>query len=107
MKKELSDLYEELKTLNSNFKELSGNISRMVNNLSGGIDKVAEQVQDLNKTINESMSSATKAVIDMTEAFGKVLNILTIGSDAKDNIIKGLGIDNLIPDFMKKKKKDI
>ncbi|MFX1236685.1 MAG: hypothetical protein ACFFAS_13860 [Promethearchaeota archaeon] len=104
MKKEISDLTEELRILNSNFKELSLKITEMISNMSSGIDKIAVEVHDANDTIKESMTRATNAVIDTTETIGNAFKILTLGNQAGNNIIKGLGIDNLIPDFMKKKK---
>ena len=66
---------------------------------------------ETNFTIKESLKLTSQTIKEASETFSKALedamermSDLTIQMNIRDTILKNLGIDGMIPDFLKKKK---
>ena len=72
------------------------------------MDKLTEELHATNITIRESLQMTSQAIIEMSkalEATMKTMSDLTIQMNIRETILKSLGIDGMIPDFLKKKNK--
>ncbi len=70
------------------FKDLTNELSEM----KVSIEDLTKELHEVKTTIAESLKLATDAMNNLSESF------------SKDNLLKNLGIDSVIPDFLKKKK---
>lgn len=104
LKKEISEVNLGIKELNSQIKELSDIVNNVANRMSNSLDNTTSEINKTNIAIRDSLEKATEAIKDMADVVGKVVGILTLGGDARNSLIKSLGIENLIPDFFKKKE---
>ncbi len=89
------------------FKELKEEISEMRKSM----EKLTAELQETNLAIRESLKMTSQAIKEASEIFSKSLedammkmSDLTIQMNVRDTILKNLGIDGMIPDFLKKKK---
>ncbi len=86
-------------------------IKEIKNELSAlrfSMDKLTEELHATNVTIKESLQTTSQAIKEMSkalEATMKTMSDLTIQMNIRETILKSLGIDGMIPDFLKKKKK--
>ncbi len=103
LKKELEEMNSELKSLNSNITELTEKVIDMTGDVSNSLNTTATELHETNITVRDSMKQATDAVIAMSESITKIFGVLKIG-DTGENLLKGLGLDGLIPGFKKKKR---
>jgi len=72
------------------------------------IDKLTDEIHLTNITIKESLQTTSQAIKEMSkalEATMKTMSDLTIQMNIRESILKSLGIDGMIPDFLKTKKK--
>jgi methyl-accepting chemotaxis protein len=88
-------------------KELKEELSEMRNS----VEKLTEELHETNLSIRESLKATSQAIKEASEKFSKALedtmekmSDLTIQMNVRDTILKNLGIDGMIPDFLKKKK---
>ncbi|MFX0004539.1 MAG: hypothetical protein ACFE9C_10630 [Candidatus Hodarchaeota archaeon] len=88
-------------------KELKEEVSDM----RKSIEKLTEELHETNLAIRESLKITSEAIKDASEKFSQALEVamermsdLTIQMNIRDTILKSLGIDGMIPDFLKKKK---
>lgn len=89
------------------FKNLTNELAEM----KGSIENLTKELQEVNSTIAQSLKLATDAMKDLSETFSntmgnvvKKMSEMKVQLDIKENILKNLGIDTIIPDFLKKKK---
>ncbi len=89
------------------FKDLTNELSEM----KVSIENLTNELQEVKTTIAESLKQATDAMNDLSESFSntmgnvvKQMSEMKVQVDIKDNILKTLGIDTVLPDFLKKKK---
>ena len=89
------------------FKDLTNELSEM----KVSIENLTNELQEVKTTIAESLKLATDAMKDLSENFSntmgdvvKKMSEMQVQVDIKDNILKTLGIDSVLPDFLKKKK---
>lgn len=89
------------------FKDLTNELSEM----KVSIENLTNELQEVKTTIAESLKFATDAMKDLSENFSntmgnvvKQMSEMKVQVDIKDNILKTLGIDTVLPDFLKKKK---
>ena len=89
------------------FKDLTNELSEM----KVSIKNLTKELQEFNSTIALSLKLATDAMKDLSENFSntmgnvvKQMSEMKVQVDIKDNILKTLGIDTVLPDFLKKKK---
>jgi len=88
-------------------KELKEEVSDM----RKSIEKLTEELRETNLAIRESLKTTSEAIKEASETFSQGLkdtmermSDLTIQMNIRDTILKSLGIDGMIPDFLKKKK---
>ncbi len=75
--------------------------------LRKSIDRLTEELHGTNLTIKESLQTTSQSIKEMSkalEATMKTMSDLTIQLNMGETIAKSLGIDGMIPDFLKKKK---
>jgi len=89
------------------FKNLTNELSEM----KVSIENLTNELQEVKTTIAESLKLATDAMKDLSENFSntmgdvvKKMSEMQVQVDIKDNLLKNLGIDSVLPDFLKKKK---
>ncbi|MFX1375238.1 MAG: hypothetical protein ACFFA0_05450 [Promethearchaeota archaeon] len=88
-------------------KELKEELSEM----RKSIEKLTEELHDTNLTIRQSLELTSQTIKQASDKFSKALedtmkqmSDLTIQMNIRDTILKSLGIDGMIPDFLRKKK---
>ena len=88
-------------------KELKEELTEMRNSMQ----KLTEELHDTNLTIRQSLELTSQTIKEASEKFSKALgdtmkqmSDLTIQMNISDTILKSLGIDGMIPDFLRKKK---
>lgn len=88
-------------------KELKEEVSDM----RKSIEKLTEELHETNLAIRESLKTTSEAIKQASETFSQGLkdtmermSDLTIQMNIRDTILKSLGIDGMIPNFLKKKK---
>ena len=88
-------------------KELKDEVSDM----RTSIEKLTKELHETNLAIRESLKMTSEAIKEASEKFSQALentvermSDLTIQMNIRDTILKSLGIDGMIPDFLKKKK---
>lgn len=89
------------------FKNLTNELSEM----KVSIEDLTKELHEVKTTIAQSLKLATDAMNDLSESFSntmgdvvKKMSEMKVQLDIKDNILKTLGIDAVLPDFLKKKK---
>lgn len=85
-------------------KELKEELSEM----RSSMDRLTEEIHETNITIRESLKLTSQTIKEMSktlETTMTTLSDLTIQMNIRDSILKNLGIDGMIPDFLKKRKK--
>lgn len=88
-------------------KELKEEVSEMRKSM----EKLTEELHDTNLAIRESLELTSQTIKEASEKFSKALedtmkqmSDMTFQMNIRDTILKSLGIDGMIPDFLKKKK---
>ncbi|MFX0029792.1 MAG: hypothetical protein ACFE8B_11320 [Candidatus Hermodarchaeota archaeon] len=88
-------------------KELKEELSEMRKSM----EKLTEELHDTNLAIRESLELTSQTIKEASVTFSKALedtmkqmSELTIQMNIRDTILKSLGIDGMIPEFLKKKK---
>ncbi len=83
-------------------------IKNELSELRYSMNKLTEELHVTNITIKESLQMTSQTIREMSkalEATMKTMSDLTIQMNIRETILKSLGIDGMIPDFLKKKKK--
>ena len=101
----LKDLKEELANTNNEMKEMNAQISKMAENtltlsheISNSMKEMTTELIRTNNSVRESLKITSEAIITMKDAFTVALEM-----NIKDALIKSLGLDSILPDFLKKK----
>ncbi|MHA1488177.1 MAG: hypothetical protein ACTSRI_00565 [Promethearchaeota archaeon] len=88
-------------------KELKNELSEM----RKSTDKLTAELHETNIAIRESFKLSSDSIQEMTRSFTKALKDalekiadMKIQMDIKDTVLQSLGIDGIIPDFLKKKR---
>ena len=71
------------------------------------MEKMTEEIHETNKILRESLGTTSKSIQELTASLSKMVEEtmnLKIQMDIKDTIMKTLGIDGVIPDFLKRRK---
>jgi hypothetical protein len=76
------------------------------------MDRITIELHETNIALRESLKLTSDSIKEMSENFSKTLEQtlhaiqdMKIQMDIKDTIIKTLGIEGLLPDFLKTRKK--
>lgn len=88
-------------------KELKEELSEM----RSSIEKLTDELHETNLAIRESLKLTSQTIKEASEKFSKaledtmrIMSDLTIQLNIRDTVLKSLGIDGMIPDFLKKRK---
>lgn len=71
------------------------------------VDRLTEELHETNINLSESLKLTAEAIKEMSrslDATMKTMSDLTIQMNIRDSVLKSLGLDKMIPDFLKKKK---
>jgi phage-related minor tail protein len=71
------------------------------------MEKMTDEIHETNNILRESLGTASKSIQALTDSLSKMVEEtmnLKIQMDIKDTIMKSLGIDGVIPDFLKRRK---
>ena len=82
-------------------------IKREIFELRITIEKLTEELHTTNVTIRESLNLTSQTIKELSKTLGnslKAMSDMTIQMNLRDTILKNLGIDGMIPGFLKKKK---
>jgi DNA-binding protein YbaB len=89
-------------------KELKKELSEMKESM----DELTKELHQTNITIKDSLKLTSDTIKEMTESFTKALkeamekmSDMSIQMNVRDSILKSLGLEDLVPDFLKKKKR--
>jgi methyl-accepting chemotaxis protein len=76
------------------------------------MEALTAELHETNLSIRESLNQTSDAIKEMSDTFSKtlgdtlkVMQDMRVQVDIRDSVLKGLGIEGLIPDFLKKKNK--
>ncbi len=76
------------------------------------MEKLTIELHETNLAIRESLKLTSDTIKEMSDTFSKtlgdtlkVMQDMRVQVDIRDSVLKGLGIENLIPEFLKKKSK--
>jgi len=75
--------------------------------LRTSMNKLTEELHETNITIRESLKLTSETIKEMSKSLDatmRTMSDLTIQMNIRETILKSLGIDGMIPDFLKKKK---
>ena len=88
-------------------KDLKDELSKMNSNISN----LTKELHETKLTIKESLELTSNTINNMTISFTKALkeamermSDLNIQMNVRDSILKSLGLEDLVPDFLKKRK---
>ena len=82
-------------------------IKKELSELRISMEKLTEELHETNKTIRESLKLTSETIKEMSKSLDatmKTMSDLTIQMNIRESVLKSLGIDGMIPDFLKKKK---
>jgi len=71
------------------------------------IEKLTGELHDVNVTIRESLNLTSQTIKELSKTLEismKAMSDMTIQMNLRDTILKNLGIDGMVPGFLKKKK---
>lgn len=71
------------------------------------MNRLTEELHETNITIRESLKLTSQTITEMSKSLDatmRTMSDLTIQMNIRETILKSLGIDGMIPDFLKKKK---
>jgi len=76
------------------------------------MEKLTTELHETNLAIRESLKLTSDTIKEMSDTFSKtlgdtlkVMQDMRVQVDIRDSVLKGLGIEGLIPEFLKKKSR--
>jgi len=75
--------------------------------LRNSINRLTEELHETSITIRDSLKLTSQTIKEMSKSLDatmRTMSDLTIQMNIRETILKSLGIDGMIPDFLKKKK---
>jgi hypothetical protein len=85
------------------FKEFKKELSELRNS----VDRLTNELHETNIALSDSLKLTAGSIKEMSrslDATMKTMSDLTIQMNIRDTVLKSLGLDKLVPDFLKKKK---
>ena len=83
-------------------------IRKELTELRNTINRLTEELHETSITIRDSLKFTSKTIKEMSKSLDatmRTMSDLTIQMNIRDTILKSLGIDGMIPDFLKNLKK--
>jgi hypothetical protein len=75
------------------------------------MEKMTQELHETNIAIRESLKLTSDTIKEMSQNFSntlestlKIMQDMKIQMDIRDTLIKSLGLEGMIPEFLKKKK---
>ncbi|MHA1758578.1 MAG: hypothetical protein ACTSVV_17570 [Promethearchaeota archaeon] len=110
LKEEMKEMVDQLKIMNNEISNLSEKIGNLSTELTKSMKEMTEELRNTNKTLYESLKITSEAIITMKDSFSvslekaldKMAN-MSIQMNVKDTLLKTLGLEGILPDFLKKK----
>lgn len=84
-------------------------IRKELTELRTSMNRLTEELHETNITIRESLTLTSQTIKEMSKSLDatmKTMSDLTIQMNIRETILKSLGIDKLVPDFLKRKRVD-
>jgi nitrate/nitrite-specific signal transduction histidine kinase len=110
LKKELAETTSEMKVIGAQIGNMAEKILILSETMSESMNKMTTELSETNKSIRDSLKTTSNTIEKMSDTFSKSLESfldkmtnMKVNMDLRDTVFKGLGIDGLIPDFLKKK----
>jgi len=76
------------------------------------MEKLTAELHETNLVIRDSLKLTSDSIKEMSDTFSKtlgdtlkVMQDMRVQVDIRDSVLKGLGIEGLIPEFLKKKNR--
>jgi methyl-accepting chemotaxis protein len=108
----IKDLKKELSEMNRNISDLSGKVVSISEQISQSMDKMSDVLHETNITLRDSLQLTSDTIKDMSENFSKALedalekmSEFKLQMNVRDTVLKSLGLEGIVPDFMKRKGK--
>ncbi len=79
-------------------------IKNEISELRNSVDRLTDELQKINITIKESLQITSQTIREMSEALEATMRKMSDLTNVRDTILKNLGIDGIIPGFLKRKK---
>jgi len=86
-------------------------LKKVLSEMRESMERLTEELHETNLAIRESLKLTSQTIKEASEKFSKALedtmnrmSDLTIQMNIRESVLKSLGIDGMIPDFLKKKK---
>ena len=109
LKEELANTAQEMREMNTEIKRMGDNILTLSSEMSSSMKEMTQELHNTNESIRESLKITSEAItamkdsftIALSEAMEKMTN-MSIQMNVKDSLIKSLGLESILPDFLKK-----
>ena len=88
----IKDLKEELSEMNLNLAELTKELKETKNTIRESLNLTTESLKEMMSEFSKSLKDTISKIADMS-----------IHMNVRDNILENLGLDKLLPGFLKKK----
>lgn len=86
-------------------------IKEELSEMRKAMEKMTQELHETNVAIRESLKLTSDTIKEMSQNFSdtlentlKIMQDMKIQMDIRDTIIKSLGLEGVIPEFLKKKK---
>lgn len=89
----IKDLKDELSEMNLKLAELTKELSETKNTIRESLNLTSDSLKEMMSEFSESLKDSMSKLADMS-----------IHMNVRDTILENLGLDKLLPDFLKKKK---
>jgi len=110
LKEELAKTSHEIKEMNAHIGKMADNILTLSSEISKSMKEMTTELHETNLSIRDSLKVTSHSIQAMSDNFSEALEKamdkmahMSMEINVKDTLLKSLGLDNLIPDFLKKK----
>jgi len=110
LKNELAETTAEMKGISTQIGNMAEKILILSEAMTSSMNKMTNELSETNKSIRDSLEHTSNTIQNMSETFSKALEDaldkmanMKVQMDIRDTVIRSLGLDNILPDFLKKK----
>ena len=110
LKNELAETSAEMKVISAQIGNMAEKILLLSEAMTQSMEKMTKELSETNKSIRESLITTSNTIQHMSDTFSKSLEDaldrmtnMKMSMDLRDTLIKSLGLDNILPDFLKRK----
>jgi methyl-accepting chemotaxis protein len=109
LKKELESMNTQMISVSTEISKMSEKIIVLAEKMTESMEKMTSELNKTHTTIRDSLKITSDTIQGMSENFSealrealKTMSEMKFQMDLKDTIIKTLGLDKVLPDFLKK-----